>query len=195
MALIKCKECRKRISNLAEKCPKCGCPVSDEEKNYVQKTSTCNNKPIIIGGIGVGILILIIVVIIVIFSKDKLVCTFNSNNDTGYIDNKVTFTFENEKVKEINAYQLTRPKKLEIAEYLWSIVNNNQEQYNYIDGMSYKATLSENQEIVIRYTVDAEKAPTMFDVATTMAGVDGVTTTSTKKEIIKIFEDANYTCK
>ena len=32
MALVKCKECNKEISDKAEKCPNCGCPISTKEE-------------------------------------------------------------------------------------------------------------------------------------------------------------------
>ena len=30
MALVKCKECGKEISDKAKTCPNCGCPIEDE---------------------------------------------------------------------------------------------------------------------------------------------------------------------
>lgn len=31
MAMIKCPECGKKISDKAGKCPKCGCPINEKE--------------------------------------------------------------------------------------------------------------------------------------------------------------------
>lgn len=39
MALIKCPECKKSISNQAQSCPKCGRPLSDADRNPKEKTS------------------------------------------------------------------------------------------------------------------------------------------------------------
>lgn len=46
MALIKCKECGKEISDKATACPHCGCPVqtTDEAKVEIQEESTVKGK-------------------------------------------------------------------------------------------------------------------------------------------------------
>lgn len=46
MALIKCKECGKEISDKATACPHCGCPVqtTDEAKVEIQEESTVRVK-------------------------------------------------------------------------------------------------------------------------------------------------------
>ena len=41
MALIKCEECGKEISDRAVACPNCGCPV-EHKKQIVKKTSHTN---------------------------------------------------------------------------------------------------------------------------------------------------------
>lgn len=41
MALIKCIECGNEISNKAEVCPNCGCPVSDTVKEKIIKKRKC----------------------------------------------------------------------------------------------------------------------------------------------------------
>ena len=51
MALIKCEECGKEISDRAVACPNCGCPV-EHKKQIVKKTSHTNtdgkrNTPVI----------------------------------------------------------------------------------------------------------------------------------------------------
>lgn len=59
MALIKCKECKKKISSEADKCPNCGCPVDKSiKKDNTNKEG--NKKKIIIGSV-IGIILLIIV--------------------------------------------------------------------------------------------------------------------------------------
>lgn len=43
MALIECPECRKSISELAEKCPNCGYPISEKMKNADMIQKDYNN--------------------------------------------------------------------------------------------------------------------------------------------------------
>ena len=58
MALVKCKECGKEISDKAKTCPNCGCPIEDEfaktettkdiqtepKKNEKKKREKCKGK-------------------------------------------------------------------------------------------------------------------------------------------------------
>jgi ribosomal protein L37E len=45
MALIKCKECGKEVSNKAESCPNCGFPIAEKKKkDAVQKVEVIRNK-------------------------------------------------------------------------------------------------------------------------------------------------------
>ena len=48
MALIQCPECGETISDKAEKCPKCGCPISPVEKNSINEpeVSVSEHPPI-----------------------------------------------------------------------------------------------------------------------------------------------------
>ena len=40
MSLIKCTECKKKVSNQAESCPSCGCPVSNKTSKAKKKSSS-----------------------------------------------------------------------------------------------------------------------------------------------------------
>lgn len=211
MALIKCSECEKEISDKASVCPNCGCPIKGK-KTCKECGNTLNsgdkicskcgcplgkkvNIKYIFGGAICISVILLFVIIFTSSSKETLICTFSTTNNVGVLDYKITYTFENGVIKSLKGYQYTKPSDVDIAEYLWKLSNNQQEQYNYYDGLSYKATYSEDKEIVLNYSIDAEKAPTMFNTVTTLSGVNGITTTSTKNEVKKIFEDNNYVCK
>lgn len=44
MALIKCKECGKEISDKATACPHCGCPVQTTDEAKVEVQGTTNIK-------------------------------------------------------------------------------------------------------------------------------------------------------
>ena len=69
MALIKCPECGKEISDKAEACPNCGCPIKHEESTNCEKNVILENdgivelrkepKKIIPVIIGIGALVLI----------------------------------------------------------------------------------------------------------------------------------------
>lgn len=56
MALIKCRECGRQISSLAEKCPGCGCPVNAKKVVF----SEVENKRV--GKLGMYLLCIILVV-------------------------------------------------------------------------------------------------------------------------------------
>ena len=60
MALIKCKECGKKISSSAPNCPNCGCPKSKQNTIKLNKTA----KIILIA---IGIVLLIAVVISIVY--------------------------------------------------------------------------------------------------------------------------------
>ena len=45
MAMIKCPECKNKISSMARECPKCGCVISENEKrNLIEKTNKSKKK-------------------------------------------------------------------------------------------------------------------------------------------------------
>ena len=54
MAMIKCKECKKKISSLAATCPNCGAPVTEEVKEKAKKKKSSH---------GTGCLIFVIAVV------------------------------------------------------------------------------------------------------------------------------------
>ena len=211
MALIKCKECGKEISDKAKSCPKCGCPIIKDRickecgKKIDKNDKICKNcgvstlrqfdKKILICSVIVVGIILIIILFFSIGSKDTLTCTLEANSTAGSFNYKVTYTFKDKKVKSLKGYQYAKPSDSDVAEYLWQVSNNQQDQYNYYEGLSYKATFSENKEIVLNYEIDVEKAPTMFNTVSTLSGVSGVTNQSTKDEIRNIYEEENFSCK
>lgn len=43
MAMIKCSECGKNISEKAKMCPKCGCPINEKEDNIKFLSEKCPN--------------------------------------------------------------------------------------------------------------------------------------------------------
>lgn len=45
MALLKCPECGKMVSDKASACPKCGCPIEDIKKANEEKENTEEKKP------------------------------------------------------------------------------------------------------------------------------------------------------
>lgn len=70
MAIIKCKECGKEVSDKAKVCIHCGCPIKKIEENSNQTNDMVeeviekieeNKKKVIIGGIAILVLLLIFV--------------------------------------------------------------------------------------------------------------------------------------
>lgn len=220
MAMIKCKECGKSISDKASTCPNCGCPVeppllcSECGKEVEETDETCKNcgnplkeekskkkdivkdkKTIFITITVVAVVFLLLIILLVTGSKDQLVCKSYKNSSAGEFDFTITYTFKDGKISTLSGKQYAKPSDEEVAEYLWTVSNNNQEQYNYYDGMSYKASYSEDHAVTMVYSIDAEKAPKMFETVATLCGVDGISIDSTKEEVRSIFESNEYTCK
>lgn len=214
MALIKCEECGKEFSDKANVCIHCGCPITKKKickecgtviKKDEKKCSKCgcpikkekvNKKSIIICSCIIGVILVGIIGSIILGNNNKLVCTFQTTNNVGTLDYKITYTFSNDgSIKTLQGHQYTLPNDKEVAEALWTITNNQQDQYNYYDGLSYKATFSENKEITLDYSIDAKKAPNMFDTISSLSGVKGIKNYMSKNEIKTIYEENGFTCK
>lgn len=81
MALIKCRECGKEISDQAAKCPHCGCPVQENRESCLenvensekqQEKGTKNkNKKIVVIVISILLVVLIAIVLTVALKKEE----------------------------------------------------------------------------------------------------------------------------
>jgi RNA polymerase subunit RPABC4/transcription elongation factor Spt4 len=76
MALISCPECKKRISDTAEKCPSCGYSITAEKIVEIKQAETEKKQKakqgcliMFVGLIGVPILIIIVIIIVGSSSK------------------------------------------------------------------------------------------------------------------------------
>lgn len=144
----------------------------------------------------VTLLLIVVISLVLHFGiKDKLVCTYSNNNSVGEIVYEMVYTFKGEDIKELRGYQYAKPSDRNVAENLWKVTNKQQDQYNYYEGLTYKATFSEGNEISIHYTIDAEKAPNMFDTISSLSGVKGIKNYMSKNEIKTIYEENGFTCK
>ena len=116
-------------------------------------------------------------------------------NDVGDIAYEMTYTFKNDAIKELKGYQYAKPSDANVAEALWQITNKDQDQYNHYEGLTYDATFSEDKEIIMHYSIDAEKAPTMFATVSSLSGVKGIEKSMTKDAVKSIYEENGFTCK
>lgn len=205
----RCKECGNILDENDTECSKCLTPINtnditkdykydnpkDIKKLYNFKLLNYKNIKFRNSAFIVIILIVFVISISMLTNKNKLVCSYENENTVGAIKYKMTYTFKNGVPKTLNGYQYAKPNDSTIAEGLWSISNKNQTEYNHYDGLSYKATFSERNEIIIRYSIDAEKAPTMFNTIAGLSGIEGIKNNMTKAEIKEIYEDEEFTCK
>lgn len=92
MALIKCSECKKNISDKAKTCPNCGCPVAREkvkekvkEKLDIEKTTLKENSSQIKKGFIIGAIVLIVIsltiVVISSVSKNNFIKKYTGGNN------------------------------------------------------------------------------------------------------------------
>lgn len=222
MALIKCPECGKEISDRAEACPKCGCPIEpktycpecnkgiekdakecphcgyplvEEEPKKEKKNPPKIDPKILLCIIGGIILVVVIIIILLLNNKKTLTCTFETNNNAGYLKYEVTYKFKDNEPIFLEGLSIAKPNDVDVAESLWKISNNQQLEYNNYDGFTYHARYSEDHTITLEYSVDIEKAPNMFNAALNFGNANNVQTSSTRDEIKEIYEDNDYTCK
>ena len=145
--------------------------------------------------IAISLLSILIYFILQFSGSNKLVCTYKNNNDVGDIAYEMTYTFKNDTIKELKGYQYAKPSDANVAEALWQITNKDQDQYNHYEGLTYDATFSEDKEIIMHYSIDAEKAPTMFATVSSLSGVKGIEKSMTKDAVKSIYEENGFTCK
>ena len=225
MSLINCPECKKEISDQATSCPNCGCPIEPKKvclecgnelnatdpicyhcgcpvtttkdnntKTTTERLPSKNKKKVIIIGIA-SIILLGLIIYLLISGGPKLVFTSSVSSSIGSMEYTVTYTLKNGRIKTITGYQYAKFNNSELNESLWAITNKNQDQYNYYEGLTYKATFGEDGAIKLKYSLDIDKAPTMFKSVQGLAGVSGVTADSTVEEIIEIYEKAGFEYK
>ena len=194
-----CLECGKELNSTDPICYHCGCPVDTTKDNNTIKTSTKkllvkNKKKVIIIGIACVILLGLIIYLL-LSGGPKLVFTSSVSSSIGTMEYKVTYTLKNGRIKTITGYQYAKFTNSILTESLWEVTNKNQDQYNYYEGLTYKATYGEDGAIKLNYSLDIDKAPTMFKSVQELAGVSGVTENSTVEEIIEIYEKAGFEYK
>lgn len=91
MALIKCKECAKEISDKATTCPNCGAPTNSKVFNAnIDVNTKINNKQAIY--IIMGIIALIIGLLLFFDGLDKTTSKTNTNNKIIYDNTSDTYT-------------------------------------------------------------------------------------------------------
>lgn len=76
MALIKCPECGKEISDKAKACPNCGCPLEQKEEPVNVQTHRYTVKKNNIGKVIIAIMVFIIAVIGVLLYLKNSTCVF-----------------------------------------------------------------------------------------------------------------------
>jgi len=84
MAMIKCKECKSKISDKAKTCPKCGYPIYDKHKFSVKRTIALTAGAL-----------LIFVLVIIMYAVNIL----NSTNPPKFVPNTELQIYENSNIK------------------------------------------------------------------------------------------------
>lgn len=110
MALIKCPECGKEVSDKAGKCPNCGCILEREKGMKVEKKEQKKSNKIVL--LIVGIVGGFILGVLIGYSISK------ENNESTIVDNNtsMTNTIEDDKAVESNTVKEKEIKKKEIVE-------------------------------------------------------------------------------
>ena len=93
MALIECNECKKKISDKADKCPNCGYPIKEEikkEKDKERKQLVKEKKPIIVKSVLISLIVIAMISIIFIIinttNKNNLIKKYTGGDNSQVID-------------------------------------------------------------------------------------------------------------
>lgn len=103
MALIKCLDCGKEVSDKAGSCPNCGCPVSYGIGNNKEKIETPNDSQVIIkkapaSGSFIGFIIISFIILFVIYlvlkglNSNQQATDYQSRQAIEIVKNAVIFT-------------------------------------------------------------------------------------------------------
>ena len=192
----KCEKCSTKLSDDAEFCPNCGQAVNNEsQKNDSKPTKaklSISNKVIYI-----TLLVVVLFGIVIVClgnNSDKLVCTYHTSGSAGEIKYKITYEFKNDRMKYLKGYQYAHPTDRTVAENLWKVTNNSQSVLNSYEGFTFNASYSRTYEVEMEYVLDIDKAPHLFKSVINLAGVSGITTSSSKQYIKSVYEKNNYYC-
>lgn len=131
MALIKCPECGKEISDKAATCPNCGCPISEKSSTKMTYGTPIPAKGSTQKKRGHGCLIAILVFLFICFAIGMMARSGNSS---------LTVTSENESEESSDAISITKEEAAEIDSEIWNymlpIINANNDFMKIIESGS-----------------------------------------------------------
>lgn len=131
MALIKCPECEKEISNKATACPHCGCPVRSEGSQQSAISTPTTSAQVLKQKKKHGCLTFIIILIFISFVVGSLI-----NNETSATDKKTNA--ESLKLTKEDAQSVDS----EIWNYVYPVITANNDLMTIMSGYS-EGTVSE----------------------------------------------------
>lgn len=128
MALIKCRECGKSISSLAEICPGCGCPVNSKKSFLSEIGNRIINKP--------GMFLLCLILVVMFFAINNINNSVKSSYQEDYSHLSTDYVASNYSTSKKDTSSAAIFKKLEISnlsmkmgthygEVIYEVKNNN----------------------------------------------------------------------
>ena len=125
--------------------------------------------------------------------KKDLTCVSNNEYEDYTINTTDTYTFDNDKIKSYENKVYMKFNDSSIMNSMYEQLSPMEEYFSNIDGLTYKITINENDELKVLVKIDDVSAiPTIFESFT--SEIEGINQNSTKDEIIKSYEDDDFVC-
>lgn len=133
MAIIKCPECGRDISDKSKKCIHCGYPITREEPdthNSVFDSSETSNSNGKIIGIFVAVISVVALFCIVVFSKKPTNYTYSSSTNAKAASQTTTYFEVASTVLKITGVKVTSNSSYTIA--TGTLTNNGKNTYSFV---------------------------------------------------------------
>ena len=126
--------------------------------------------------------------------KKDLTCVLNNDYEDYTINTTDTYTFDNDKIKSYENNVYMKFNNSTIMNDMYEQLSTMENYFSNIDGLTYKITINENDELKVLVKIDDVSAiPKIFESFTSER--EGVNRNSTKDEIIKSYEKDDFVCK
>lgn len=130
-----------------------------------------------------------------LFNKSNetvLECIIKKEFDTYQLEYQYTFTYEEDVMKHYKAFDYVKFEDTSTGENFFKFVDGQSDSFNKYEGVEYKVTFNEKNELRMRVSIDVNSAPEAFVAFIANEDINENIKLDNLKEVL---EEQDYTCK